>query len=255
MSLAFHTLILLLLLGPGLFFALSFFNSEKPLNYTPLTHKAAVSLFTTAVLHFIWILGIVKLSWWKIDYLKILKLISGNDDTKLITTISLENIISFIFYIITIYLFAYFAGYFVRFLIKKLKADKYIKLFRLDSPWYYLFNGYDWDDGTADLIIVTAAVEFAGKGYLYNGYLEDYYLKEDGSLDRLVLTNTFRREIKDDHNHDNSKKDEESFEKRFYPIDGNNFVLKYEQIKNLNVEFLALDDTTVNNQNLPAKTK
>src|SRR5437868_2772892 len=172
MNLAFPTLLIFLFLLPGLFFSLAFYSIEtKPVNYVPLTHKAAISFFATFVLHTLWIYCFF--SAYQIDFSKLLILISGaqgNLYTYTVESVTLANIMAFASYMITIFAAAYSIGKFLRFIIKKYKLDKIVKIFRLESPWYYLFTGYDWKIGEPDLVIITAAVEFAGKGYLYNGY-------------------------------------------------------------------------------------
>jgi hypothetical protein len=137
-------------------------------------------------------------------------------------------------------------GFVFNYIVKKFKLDAKSNLLRLESPWYYLLNGYDWEVGEPDLIIITASVEFAGKGYLYNGYLENYYLDKNGELDRLILTDTRRRNIENDHQSTQcANKTKQSVDDRFYPIDGHTFVLKYSNIKSLNIQFLQIN--TINN--------
>jgi hypothetical protein len=89
--------------------------------------------------------------------------------------------------------------------------------------------------------IISAVMEFAGQGYLYQGYLDSFYFDSKGNIDRLVLTNTARRKI------ENDKTDSAvSVEDRFYLVDGDYFVLKYAEIKNLNIQFIKLQLEPIN---------
>jgi hypothetical protein len=108
------------------------------------------------------------------------------------------------------------------------------------SPWYYLLSGADFDEGDVpDFIVVSAIVDVAGAPYLYMGVLEDYFLNEEGGLDRLILQQVMRRPLRCD------KLPEEKDRNlaRFYPIDGDYFVLRYSEAITLNVEYVKFEST------------
>jgi hypothetical protein len=253
MNLAFPALLVFLFLLPGLFFTLAFYKTEsKPLNYIPLTHKAAVSFFVTFLVHFLWI-SLISVTAFKINFSKLLILFSGaqgNIYATTISSISLSDIVATSIYLLTIYSFAYFLGWFFRQAIRWFKLDKKLKMLRLDSPWYYLFTGYDWEEGKPDIVLISSVMELAGKGYIYLGYLDGFFLDDEGNIDRLVLTGAMRRDIEKDkisldENQTNeivSDNGKNSLEQRFYPIDGNYFVIKYSEIKNLNILFIKLEE-------------
>ncbi|MGE6106049.1 hypothetical protein ACLHZT_20965, partial [Aeromonas veronii] len=71
-------------------------------------------------------------------------------------------------------------------------------------------------------------VEFA-----YYGFLDDFYLDQDGQLDRIVLFDVYRRDIKSDDNGENNTE-------RYYQIKGDRLILKYSQIINMNLEYLYI---------------
>lgn len=79
-------------------------------------------------------------------------------------------------------------------------------------------------------------MDFGGQAYLYQGYLERFFLDEEGNIERLVLTSAERRKIQDDK----IGAEAQGASTRFYPIDGHYFVLKYSEIKNLNVQFIKV---------------
>lgn len=177
------------------------------------------------------------------NFTQLLTLISGAQGAlyaNAIAAISFGKIIGTAIYLLTMYIAAYALGKFLRWIIKRFKFDKNIKTLRLDSPWYYLFTGYDWDEGKPDGVIITAAVEFAGKGYLYMGYLDNFFLDAEGNIDRLVLTSAWRRPIENDKGKESENNPEDM--DRFYSIDGHYFVLKYCEIKTLNVQFIKLEE-------------
>ena len=64
-------------------------------------------------------------------------------------------------------------------------------------------------------------------------------VSDQGELDRLLLTQTQRRKLADDRSLDGSNADAV----RFYPIAGDIFVLRYSEIKPLNVSYLSLPES------------
>ena len=83
-------------------------------------------------------------------------------------------------------------------------------------------------------------VEFKEGSYLYTGVLDDYEVNEDGQLDRLLLVQAQRRTLGSDREYDAENDKYLEDKTRFYPIAGDVFVLRYEEIKTLNVSYLAL---------------
>ena len=71
--------------------------------------------------------------------------------------------------------------------------------------------------------------------FLYYGVLEDFYLASSGQLDRVVLSDAMRRPIELD-----KPLSTDSSVARFYEIKGDRLILKYEDIKNINIEYLYI---------------
>jgi hypothetical protein len=153
-----------------------------------------------------------------------LMLLSGTPGD-IVNSITNSTIVLAVFYLICLYSIAFGIGAVSRWSIKKYRLDRY-HFFRIDSPWYYLFKG----EGQADGVKIAATMEIAGNSFLYVGVLENFFINKEGNIDRLVLVSASRRHLKND-------KGTLSESERFYPIDGHYFVLKYDEIKNLNVEY------------------
>jgi hypothetical protein len=240
MNIAFSTLLIFLFILPGLFFTLAFYNTDnKPLNYISLTHKAAVSFFITFLSHLFGLFILVQCLKYQINYTAFFTLISGAQNslyTSAIESIDYNELIHVIVYLLLVYIIAFAIGKLIRWGIRKLKLDKRFDILRLDSPWYYLFTGYDWEEGQPDGVMISACMDFGGQAYLYQGYLERFFLDEEGNIERLVLTSAERRKIEDDK----IGTEAQGTSTRFYPIDGHYFVLKYSEIKNLNVQFIKV---------------
>jgi len=241
MNIALPALLIFLFILPGFIFNLTFYRTENaPLNFIPLTHKAIVSSIVTLLLHSCWLLIIYLLSY-QINFELILVLISGLQNESFsssINSITPNNLFYFCIYLFSMYVSAYCIGSSFRWCIKHFKLDKRSSIFRIDSPWYYLFKGYDWKEGTPDGVQIVATVEIAKKGYLYLGWLDKFYLNNSGDIDRLVLTSAMRRLIKNDK----KSPEDNSLLERFYPIDGDYFVIPYKEIKSLNVQYVKIEE-------------
>ncbi|RJG11682.1 hypothetical protein [Massilia cavernae] len=124
------------------------------------------------------------------------------------------------------------------------EAARFSSIFRFhDAPWYYLLTGADFsNDDKPDLIVVSAIVEVAKEGILYVGFLDDFYFDSEGQLDRLILQEVSRRPITLDKPAVESGDAEDV--QRFYPIDGDNFVLRYSEAITLNVQYVKLTETS-----------
>lgn len=247
MSAFLPSLLIFLLILPALIFNLSFYQTENvPLRYIPLTHKTIVCALMAIIIHTVGAAALFLFGY-EAYITKILTILAGLHKSQLssaILSIKLNEIIVFLAYLFMLYATTYLIGRLLRFLIRYLKLERF-QFFRFDSPWYYLFTGYDWEHGKPDGIRIAATIEMAGQCYLYIGWLHKFYLDSTGNIDRLVLRKTMRREIGNDKN---DKKEmlegpkANQLHNRFYKIDGYYFVLKYSEVKNLNVQFLNLKE-------------
>nr|WP_132459939.1 hypothetical protein [Paraburkholderia sp. BL8N3] len=87
-------------------------------------------------------------------------------------------------------------------------------------------------------------VEFKEGSYLYTGVLDGYEVNEDGQLDRLLLVQAQRRKLESDRQYDEISDQYLDAAARFYPIAGDVFVLRYDEIKTLNVTYVSLGEAT-----------
>ncbi|QGZ64291.1 hypothetical protein [Paraburkholderia acidisoli] len=116
------------------------------------------------------------------------------------------------------------------------------RLTRGDAPWYYLFAGLDHPKEDAiDGAMIAAVVEFREGTFLFTGILDDYEVNADGQLDRLMLIQAQRRRLESDRKYDAASDQFIDDATRFYPIAGDVFVLRYDELKTLNVTYLSLE--------------
>lgn len=88
------------------------------------------------------------------------------------------------------------------------------------------------------MIIVSAVVDVAGEAFLYTGFLDESFFAPDGTLDRLVLRTVMRRPISADKKP--AEAERASSAERFYPVDGDYFVMRYSEAITLNIQYVKL---------------
>jgi hypothetical protein len=118
-------------------------------------------------------------------------------------------------------------------------TSRFQNYFRQQAPWHYLFSGIDVV-GNPAAVVVSAIVPLHDAPYLFTGLLMDYELKENGELDRIILSSAMRRKLAADRNpgEDEGQRPLE----RFYPIDGDRLILRSNEWTTLNVKFLDIDE-------------
>jgi hypothetical protein len=82
---------------------------------------------------------------------------------------------------------------------------------------------------------IDALVNTAGGDMIYKGRVYKYYLSKGNSLDKIVLKDAFRRRFIDIKTLKNSAIE-------FYEFESKLFVIKYDEIKNLNVRFTFIEE-------------
>jgi hypothetical protein len=227
-------LLIILLALPGFIFSLAYYNPDNiPLNGS-LTHRTIASLGVTVVLHAGGLI-VISLCGLSMKLGEILNLLNGGKENIAFSNISISIVVC---YFAALYVIAYGLGFLFRRCVKKYNLERF-KFFRIDNPWVYLFIGLNWkeDQSKPDGVKIAATIEIAGDSYLYMGVLEDFYFNKEGNLDRLVLGQASRRILQ----HDKGKAKEQE---RFYPINGHYFVLKYSEIKSLNIEYFNVSEDT-----------
>lgn len=212
------------------------------LDYSPFGRVVSEAVFWAALLHLLWITVFCPLAGHRVDLGLVLQLLSSNlgihgDAVKTIA----GQIDQVELYFATLYAASYLVPAAIRKVITVTGADRLGQPLAAwlrfeDAPWYYLLTGADFaPKERPDLIMATALVSVAGEPILFKGVLNDFYFKSDGTLDRLILQDTMRRPLsKDKATEDHDGQD------RFYPIDGDSFVIQYEQVLTLNIQYVKL---------------
>lgn len=240
MNIALPALVVFLLLLPGFVARSRVKYAERTfLDYSPFGQVVTQAVMWAMGLHLSWIAGMTWTTDWRVAPGVVLTLLSSNpaEQTRALTEVALQSG-PITLYFTTLLGFSYLGPMAVRSFIRWQKLDRHDapgrRFLRFDgAPWYYLLSGADFPKGAEpDCILVSAVVDVAGEAYLYTGILDEYFLDQDGNLDRLVLQQVMRRPFAKD------KQGGAAMDARFYAVDGDYFVLRYSEAITLNIEYI-----------------
>lgn len=253
MSFAFPALIIFLLSLPGLIlrytYSRGFFRARSRVSFRPITDEIGYSVVIASVMHLVWCFGVTKLGF-SVDFESVLILLTGYDKDreyfgKAIASFS-NSPFEVSFYFLSLYAFSGAMGYLIHHTIRRLRWDcKYISL-RFRNEWFYLLTGemLNFKEAKPKQYVdvqgtyLSCVVHQGGTGYLYRGIIKDFYFDQQGNLDRILLVAAQRREIKEDRT--TKERSEPATDPRYYNIDGNYFLIRFADMKTLNVEYLLL---------------
>lgn len=168
-----------------------------------------------------------------------------------------EIYIKYIPYILSLYTFSAFFGYFISSLILLFGFDVKFKIFRFENHWYYLFSGkifkfkkFKLNKNIKKLTVENIFLDVLvknenGEALLYSGFLADYDLKVNDAtkLERLHLLEASR--LDPDFKSDNTPK----------KIPGNLFTLFGDDILNINYTYIFYDLNEVKKREFDIKSK
>lgn len=235
MDIALPIVFLFILFIPGLFFINSYYKIESiDVNFVPVSQKTAFAVVIAILLHFIAIFALIKIGC-SIDVNKYINLLSNKNQP-----FELIELSYFTLYLLFLSILAFFMGVGVRKLITAYKLDKYLTWLRINNKWYYFFKAFDFQKEEPVLVEIFAMVKATDQCYLYRGFLEEFYLGNNGELETLILSSvsrTLTNQLKEiEKNNKITSLDD------FYPIDGHYFMLKFSELINFEVFFITLSD-------------
>jgi hypothetical protein len=244
MNVALPALIVFVVLLPGFIFRVRFKRVERTsLDFSPFGRIAAGAVMSAAVAHLAWL----SLAWLLFDRrfepIVLMQLLSSAPASQVAAAAAVAEDFGWISAYFVTLLFASFAfPMLLRLAITKYRLDRAAwplrPVFRFhEAPWYYLLTGADFEaDEAPDFVIVAAIVEVGKEAMLYTGVLDNFYFDSEGQLDRLVLQGVSRRPLAKDK----AAGDDGQGAGRFYPVDGDSFVLRFSEMITLNVQYVHL---------------
>ena len=240
MNIAFSTFLILSTLIPGIIYRKTYFSEEFSKQYFKTSFFEVLS--STLVPSIIFQLIFILFFYSGIDFEIIYKVFAGRIDSQVRSNLT-EHRWSILFYLIGLSSLSAIAGYFLKKTIRYYKFDRKLKLFRFQNSWHYTLKGEIFDFPKAninlindevediELIFIDALIEVNGQAILYNGILVDYELNQTSGLETISLKSSKRRCFTNDKvNSTNSNNFDD-----YYSVDGHILVLKYIDLKNLNL--------------------
>lgn len=257
MSFAFPALLVFLLVLPGIILRYSYARGPwgwaSPTSLRRVSEELAYGVAFALVLHVVWLVLVRRLGF-EPDVDSMFLLLVGNfgegqehlDGVRSSVAGHYPGVAG---YLVSLYAAAGVVGNLGHRAVRRLKLDHLTKTFRFDNYWYYMLTGEVLDfrenagEGrSVDGVYFSAVVDHASGSYLYRGIVSDFTFDRDGALDTVVLTDAHRRKLEDDRHEGQpsthvgpSEPDE-----RYYEIRGDFLVLRYTEIRTLNLDYFAV---------------
>lgn len=249
MNIALAGFIIIILLLPGLLFRKSYLSGEFSREY--IVEDFFELLVNSLIPSFIFYVIAIPFSYffgYVYDFQHLLALLSSEKSLINNALINIEkNKSAIIIFHILINIFSYTLGFCANKIVLKGNLDTKFNTLKFDNIWHYLLTAKFIlfkrsqiqlrRDSIKDIDItyIFALVNVGNTPIIYNGALVDYELSNDGSLDLLYLKNVKRKVL--NLNNDNQEQNHEDFK----DIEGNILILKYQNIINLSISFIATD--------------
>lgn len=255
MNIAISTIIILILILPGITFRKLYFSEEFSSQYVT---KNLFELIITTVLPSIFLHAVaLYLSFLfckkDIDFEILGQLLTSKDYPEK----AFQNINSYKIYILSYLILSLsissLLGYLLRKLIRLGFLDSKYKLLRFQNSWHYIVTGEFFNFSKAsfniskkqiksiDVTHVNALISTSEGTVIYDGYLVDYKLSGKDDLKYITIKDAERRFLTDD-------KKNLSNNNKYYSIPGHVLVIPNNQILNLNFSYyqFAEDDNGLN---------
>lgn len=256
MNLAFGALLAAILLLPGIIFRYIYIRSDalrKSIDLSLLS-EAVFILVPSLGMHVLGLLFTKHALGWRRDLETLYLLITGGDTSENFRTVE-NGFVYFVGYMLVLSLLAGFAGKYARKLAVWMGWDERYKFLRIYNDWDKYFSGHvlsPAERAKIDFIQVDVMVGSAEGDVLYTGVLQNYTLNKDQGIDRLFLSNVYRRKFKEDLNGQPSERQDappghpsfrvKDFDDRYYALPGAYFVIPFGEIRNLNIIFNTLEE-------------
>lgn len=232
MNIAFGTILVILLILPGLICRKIYYSGElskKFINQTFLD-ELLNSIYIAFFIHLITILIVLRFDY-IIDYDLIYKLLIGSN----VVTLSSLNINpwNILLYFILATLPSITISFSWRNFLRTAKLDRKIKYLRYDNKWHYILSGeiLQFKENNGNKInlkkirrYVDVLVKTKDYDILYSGIIVDYQLSRDNSFEFIVLSEPKYKKFGSD---DIQKE-----------IPSTYFVIPYKEILNVNLTYL-----------------
>lgn len=257
MNLAFPALLVLLLVLPGLIFRYSYARGawgwSNPISFRSVSDELAYGVVFAVGLHGVWTLLAGRVGY-AVDFGAVLALLLGNFgqgnamyEREVVSVTRHPGAIAS--YFLSLCGGAWLLGNRLHWAVRKAGLDHRTRILRFKNEWYYLLSGevlafHDSDDAERDIsgVYLPAVVDHAKASYLYRGIVADWTFDKDGQLDTISLRLAHRRLLDADLQRDAGREPGADVkpDDRYYNIHGDRLILRYSQLKTLNLDDFRL---------------
>lgn len=264
MSILLGALLLALLLLPGFIFRTGYL--ARPFSSKSFSSTFFEELLFSLIPAFLLQVGGYLLieQWRGVNESKFILLLINSDKSAL-QPLNAHDIGSFAAYLCALFAIAFGLGYLLRLLAIRTRLHLRYTLFRVYNEWEIYFEGYilDYPDkaGEAKKVMYSwldVLVDTKEGAYIYSGFLDNYVLGKDDTLNRLYLTAVRRRPFSKDNvaqvnralgnaatdivNYDLPPDplilpDEPALDDRYYFMPGDYFMIPGDEIRSVNITY------------------
>ncbi|RYY28941.1 MAG: hypothetical protein EOO04_07780 [Chitinophagaceae bacterium] len=250
MSLAIGFLIVFLLAVPGIVFRVTYLSSpysRRNINTTTL-EEIYSSLIPAFIFHSFCVI-VLDLLGHNIDYQFLFNLLIGSNAARNINKLN-DYLPPFLVYMFINLLLNFLAALFLRRFVLRHKLYKRYNVLSIYNKWYDILkpksNGQEEISVWLDVVLETR-----NDTLIYRGFLTDFWLDKDGGIKELHMEDVRRRVLSRDepndpaHDHTHAAAAEstseitEAIDERYYYIPGERFIIKYQDVRNMNITYYA----------------
>jgi len=243
-NIALTTLVIFLLAIPGYIARSAYLTDDFTRDVLPtnLTNEIALAILYSLPFHFLGVTFVTHLYLngyvaTNVNFDVLFRLLAGeygkdSADFSRLTNNLYEHVHRIAIYFILILFTALSCGIVLRKIVWNYKLDVRIPtLFRYRNKWLYLLTAREQLDlDEPHITVVDALMELGHENQLYRGMVVGFISNDAGELEDLYLGDVFRGRFLESATGEK--------ELAWHEVPGDSFVLKYREIKNLNISFL-----------------
>jgi hypothetical protein len=256
MNIAFPALIIALLLLPGIVFRYAYSRGSwgwtSPVSFRGVSDELAYGAVFAVVIHLI-SLEVAALSGHRADGRSLLAFLTGNFGP---TGERYEGAIASVAdhpaaigtYFLGVVGVAAITGRASHWLVRETNLDHRTQILRFKNEWHYLLTGevlsFAERGGKREIdgVFLSAVVDHGKEAYLYRGIVVDWSFDSDGGLENVRLRLAHRRKLDADRTVSAKAAEYVGPDDRYYAIRGDLFVLRYSEMKTINLDYFSLSE-------------
>jgi hypothetical protein len=251
MSLAIGFLIVFLLAVPGIIFRVTYLSSpysKRNINTTTL-EEIYSSLIPAFIFHSLSVTVLAALGY-QINYQFIFNLLIGSNTAKDINKLN-EYLSPFLVYMSINMLLNFLCALVLRKIVLRYNLYKKYPPLSIYNKWYDILKPKKGDVS----VWLDVVLESRNDMLIYRGFLTDFWLDKDGGIKELHMEDVRRRVLSQDEKNEIAPAAvpinqaggttavdpdaAEEIDERYYYIPGERFIIKYQDVRNMNITYYA----------------